>query len=352
MGVREEMAEKCYADLKKEVWETGACARCGACIAVCPADALFFSHRGESESASHPSSTGYCKMETDGVPCGACYLACPRTGEKKASKAPLGNYLKILAARAAFPVERKQSGGAVTAILASALDEGLIDAVVTVTEDRWTLRPRSVVITSSGELVEHAGSRYNWWVPLLAALKEAIIVHKCQRVAVVGVPCAASAVARIRESDLDLHLPFARAIRLVIGLFCTESFDYNRLIRGTLRDEYKIEPWEIRRIDVKGRLEVQKTNGEVLRVPLGELGDCIPGGCRICTDLSAEDADISAGAIGSPEGYTTLIIRTPAGEGFVGHAIDRGMLEAEDGVDTAIITRLAEKKREHGWREP
>ena len=346
------MAEKCYMDLEREVWETGACARCGACIAVCPADALFFAHRGESESASHPSSTGYCKMETDGVPCGACYLACPRTGEKKASKAPLGKYQKILAARAAFPVERKQSGGAVTAILASALDEGLIDAVVTVTEDRWTLRPSSVVITSSGKLVEHAGSRYNWWVPLLAALKEAIIVRKCQRVAVVGVPCAASAVARIRESDLDLHRPFARAIRLVIGLFCTESFDYNRLIRGTFREEYGIEPWEIRRIDVKGRLEVQKTDGEVLHIPLGELGDCIPEGCRICTDLSAEDADISAGAIGSPDGYTTLIIRTPAGMGFIEHAIGRGMLEAEDGVDTAIIARLAEKKREGGQREP
>ncbi len=36
------MAAKSYLDLKSEVWDAGRCSGCGACVAVCPADALTF----------------------------------------------------------------------------------------------------------------------------------------------------------------------------------------------------------------------------------------------------------------------------------------------------------------------
>ena len=38
------MAAKSYLDLKSEVWDAGRCSGCGACVAVCPADALYFDH--------------------------------------------------------------------------------------------------------------------------------------------------------------------------------------------------------------------------------------------------------------------------------------------------------------------
>ena len=72
----------------------------------------------------------YCKQATDNVSCGACYDVCPRVGDQPAET--LGSYLELLTAKSTFEVPRKQSGGAVTAILANALDEGLIDAIVTV----------------------------------------------------------------------------------------------------------------------------------------------------------------------------------------------------------------------------
>lgn len=342
------MADKSYADLKREVWDTGLCARCGACVAVCPADSLFFARGGEGESPLSPESTGYCKMETDGVPCGACYRACPRTGERHPSPSLLGETLEAFAARATFPVAGKQSGGAVTAILKSALEEGIIDAVVTVTADPWTLMPRSVVITDAGVLTAHAGSRYNWWVPLLAALKQAVLEQKCQNIAVVGVPCAVQAARRIRESDFDLLRPFGNAIRLIVGLFCTESFDYARLVEGALRHERGIEPWTVRRLDVKGALEVTLDDGTVVTIPLAELESCIPKGCTTCTDFAALDADIAAGAVGSPEGFTTLLVRTPAGKGFVDRARSAGALETTDAVTLAPAERLAARKAERG----
>ena len=69
----------------------------------------------------------------------------------------LGTYLELLSAKAAFEIPHRESGGAVTAILANALDLGLIDAVVTVTEDPWTLKPSSAVITKSDVLIHEAG---------------------------------------------------------------------------------------------------------------------------------------------------------------------------------------------------
>ena len=299
------MAGKSYLDLKSEVWDTGRCSGCGACVAVCPADALTFD---EGEMVVSPKSTGYCKQATDDVTCGACYDSCPRTGDQPAET--LGEYLELFTAKATFEVPHRQSGGAVTSILANALDEGLIDAVVTVNEDRWTLKPSSVVITKSDVLLQQAGSRYSWWVPLLAALKNAVVERKLKRIAVVGVPCAIQAVSRIRVSENDLLKPYAKAIRLTIGLFCTETFDYTLLIQGKLRSHYKLEPHEIKKLDVKGKLEVLKQDGSTTIVPLAELETCIRKGCHYCTDLTAVRSDISAGAIGSPAGSTTLIVRT------------------------------------------
>ncbi|MDD2473587.1 MAG: coenzyme F420 hydrogenase/dehydrogenase beta subunit N-terminal domain-containing protein, partial [Methanoculleus sp.] len=212
------MEMKTFKDLESEVWATNLCSGCGACVAVCPADALRFA----PEDNTAPVNIGYCKAENDNVPCGACYAACPRT-DLAAQGKMLGACQEVVAARSVFPVERKQSGGAVTAILVNALDEGLIDAVVTVTRDPWTMKPSSAVITSSDALIQHAGSRYAWWVPLLASLKEAVVTRKYRRIAVVGVPCVARATQMIRTSNHDLLKPYAKEIRLVIGLFCTET---------------------------------------------------------------------------------------------------------------------------------
>ncbi|MDD1701628.1 MAG: Coenzyme F420 hydrogenase/dehydrogenase, beta subunit C-terminal domain [Methanoregula sp.] len=333
------MAAKTYQDLKTEVWDTGECSGCGACVAVCPADALSFA---EGEMVVSPRSNGYCKQATDNVPCGACYAVCPRTGDQP--KETLGAYLELLSAKAAFEIPHRQSGGAVTAILANALDEGMIDAVVTVTEDPWTLKPTSAVITKSDVLIHEAGSRYSWWVPLLAALKDAAITRKYTKIAVIGVPCAVQAAARIRASENDLLRPYAKSIRFVVGLFCTETFDYACLVHGKLEKKYKLAPHEIKKLDVKGKLDILKQDDTHLTVPLAELDDTIRPGCRICTDFSSLSADLSAGAVGSPVGFTTLVIRNDTGKGFVESAIRNHKLMTEKSVDIAAIEKLAASK--------
>ena len=119
---------------------------------------------------------------------GAGHVMMPAPGLATSRQIRWGTTLNWYRQKPTFDIPARQSGGAVTAILANALDEGLIDAVVTVTEDRWSLKPSSVVITRSDVLIQQAGSRYSWWVPLLAALKNAVIERKFRRIAVVGFP--------------------------------------------------------------------------------------------------------------------------------------------------------------------
>ncbi len=333
------MERKNYQDLKKEVWDKGICAGCGACVAVCPADAICF---GKPGKMGCPGNIGYCKSANDEVSCGACYDACPRTGP--GPRESIGPAITIISGRASFDVPKKQSGGAVTAILSNALDEGLIDAVVTVSEDRWSLRPSSVVITSTEELVHQAGSRYNWWVPLVAALKTAVIEKKYRRIAVVGVPCVVQALKKIRESDNDLLKPYADSIRLVIGLFCTETFDYQALVNDKLKREYHIDTWQIARLDVKGKLEVTMKDGSSLTLPLKELEGSIRPGCHFCQDLTAVFSDISAGAVGSPMGFTTLIIRNDTGKMFIESAERNKRLITGKDIDISAIEKLAAAK--------
>lgn len=333
------MTDNSYLGLKAGVWDLGKCSGCGACVAVCPADALYFE---EGEMVTRPKSNGYCKQVIDGVQCGACYEVCPRVVDQP--RETIGKYIDLITAKAGFDVPRRQSGGAVTAILSNALDEGLIDAVVTVTEDRWTLKPGSVIITKSDALISEAGSRYSWWVPLLAALKYAAIDKKYRRIAIVGVPCVVQAVARMRGSNNDLVKPYASSIRLVLGLFCTETFDYASLVLGKLKAEKKVDPAQIKKMDIKGKLEILMQDGEKTSLSMNELESCVLEGCHICTDLTSVLSDISAGAVGSPSGSTTLIIRTTTGMSFVENAVRNKKLTLMGSVDTEAIVKVAESK--------
>ncbi len=332
--------KKSYKSLKEEVWDAGTCSGCGGCVAVCPADALFFH---DDPGINHPTSSGYCKMETDSVPCGACYDACPRTGPQK--KETIGSYLQMVRAQSTTKIAHQQNGGAVTAILTAAMQSGLIDGVVTLTEDRWDHRPRSVLITSTGELMEHAGSRYNWSVPVIRSLKSAVIDKKLTRIAVVGTPCVVQAARAMKNSQNDLLIPFGRSIRLIMGLFCTESFNYHTLMEEILKGKAGIAPEQVARMDVKGKLDITLTDGTSKTLTLEEVEKAVRQGCHSCADFSALDADISAGSVGTPDGFTTLIIRTDTGNGFVDHAVSSGALVTSKDVDIGPIEKLATSKQ-------
>ena len=75
-----------------------------------------------------------------------------------------------------------------------------------------------------------------------------------------------------------------------------------------------------------------------------ELETTVRPGCHFCSDFAAIFSDISAGAVGSPQGYTTLIVRNDVGQIFLESALKNGKLVTGPDPDIAAIERLASKK--------
>ncbi len=64
------------------------------------------------------------------------------------------------------------------------------------------------------------------------------------------------------------------------------------------------------------------------------------------TVFAALKADISAGAVGSPNGYTTLIVRTLVGQHLLESAVASGKLSTTDELNLGIVEKLGTKKLE------
>jgi len=324
-----------YKDLKQNVWDTERCCGCGACVGVCPTEALYF-----DEGADHPISNDYCKVTRDEVPCAACYSACPRVEET--SSDGFGNIISIFESKSKVRIQEAQSGGVVSSVLAAAFDSNMIDGAIVMDVDKWSLLSRPSFVRSSDAALRTAGSKYVW-APVLKALRDAIEDRKLHKIAVVGTPCVATAVKRIRESDVDVLSIYKNAIRLSIGLFCTEVFTSELL--NDLQATHGIKPWEIRGIDVKGRLIVKLRNQATVELPLKDASVSRRGGCAHCLDFTSEDADLSFGSVGASADHTTVIVRTDVGEGFLKLAQSAGYIELKQGIDITAIAKIGGKKK-------
>jgi len=287
----------------------------------------------------HPDTHNYCKCEKDDVPCGGCYSCCPRL-DTFLEKYGLGEYHKIVSAKANIEISKKQSGGAVTGILYNALERDLVDAVIMVGQDHTTMMTYSIAVTDPKKLLCYAGSKYLWYTPSLTALTDIIEKERCSRIAIIGTPCVCQAIRKMLDSDNPVLNRLKDSIELIIGVFCTEIFDYHDAI-DYLR-ENGIEPGDIKRIDIKKDLIIDKYDGERVELPIKK--DLKRQGCRYCLDFSAVDADISAGSIGSEEGYTTLMVRTNAGEFFLNSAEENGYIDSEPLESTKVVEKFCNLK--------
>jgi len=330
------MALISYKDLKQKVWDVNRCCGCGACVGVCPTEALYF----DSNEANSPASNDYCKVTRDSVPCGACFNACPRTDTIESSE--FGNIISIYQSKSKINVPYAQSGGVVSSILLAARDLGLIDGVILMDVDRWNQKSEPKLAVTWDDILAAAGSRYVW-APILKKLREAIEERKLKKIAIVGTPCVMSAVRKIRESDLDVLSIYKKAIRLSLGLFCTETFTDKLLDK--LEKELDINPFDIKSIDVKGKFIVTRNDLGKVEIPLSDTHDFKKRGCESCVDFTSEDADLSLGAVGAEPGFTVVIVRNKTGEGFLKLAASSGYIELKRGVNLEAIAKIGSKKK-------
>ncbi len=314
---------KTFNDLIVEVQDKGICGRCGGCVSFCSAGE-FNALRTDEDSTPRWADEEKC------VKCGICYLICPQIkalnselDERMAWKPPIGSYRKLISAQTTAPeiMAVCTDGGVVTSLLKYALEKGMIQAaIVSRRVGPFTRRP--MVATKPEELLEAAGShfeetfhleeigsQYGSFVPSVRDIRR-LEEQKLDKIALVGTPCQ---VYTFRKMELLRVVP-SDTIALTIGLFCMENFSFDGAARKKLEKNTGIRFKNIQKLNVKDNVVVTQENGEVIHVPFEAVDEIARPACFACSDFACDYADLSCGGLGSPDGYTTTLIRTSIGE--------------------------------------
>ena len=326
---RLEGSKDSYGKLIREIVNTGVCTHCGACVATC--EALVWED-------GKPKLVGKCNG------CGVCYNQCPRT--LTLEEALIGKYTHAYTAKAKNAAIKGQDGGVVTAILDFLLDSGLIDsAVVTQKDQQLPWKPVPTIVRSKEELYKSSGSIY-CHSQTLVALVDAINSGD-NSIAFVGTPCNIDAIHKMKSSPTGLLNLFMRSNIIKIGLFCMDSFDYNSLNIFMLQKGIDINQNEKMTIQ-KGKFTFIAKDGKTWSYPVHDLDIAKSSSCNYCLDLTSEFADISVGSVGSPDGWSTVLIRSGIGEEIFNEAVRNGYIEIKPQAPamTAVIGLAKIKKVE------
>lgn len=339
---------KIFGHLLREIINTGKCVSCGTCISVCPAETVKLVD-------NLPKLTGICLL------CGMCYYNCPQVdfdreniekqvfGRIRTEKEELtGIYTGAYAARSLINEIKGQDGGVVTALLINFIREDG-DAVIAVDliEDK-TWFPKSIVATSEKEILSSAGTKYTPSSNLIG-VGNAVKDYDKNKIAVVGTPCQIRAL-RMLDQGTYRHSEISNAVKLKIGLFCMETFDYDSLMEYLATED--INPEKVTKFEIRdGKFIANYGNDMAFETKLKNVKKLIRSCCTQCQDFSAEFADISVGNVGSPNGWSTILIRTNKGEEILRAAEEKKLIEIKPLEDfkpgITLVKRLAKRKKKN-----
>ena len=338
--------KKGFDELSKNVISTGECSRCGACVLVCPyKDVLEYSDLS-------PNLIGDC------VDCGICLRVCHRYNAQKLKleefvfgrirnpEESYGLYKRVIVAKSRDEEVLKscQDGGVVTTLLIAALESGEIDgAIVSGLDPNTPWLPVPMVAMTRKEILKGAGTRYSF-SPNLLALKEALS-KGLKNVAFVGTPCEIQAIRMIQMAPLK---KYGDIIKFTVGLFCTESFDYEGLMIKRIQEDLELDLNDVAKINIKGMILVSTVSGDLYKIPLKEAKQFAETKCQYCTDFSAELADISVGGVGL-DGRTLTVLRTDMGTSIFEDTVKKGLLEVNPAEEfqsaMKLLVKLSNLKR-------
>jgi coenzyme F420 hydrogenase subunit beta len=336
-----------YNVLEKKIINSGFCTLCGACEAACPVNALHI--EGEKVRRLHD-----CSKDLDLCP--ICYGMCPHSEAhllkslKFVADAPfrneeLGYYRKIMLAQAVNLKLREQShgGAVVTSLLTYGIEKKIFDsAIVSQAETENPAKPKPAVALVPDDILSAVGSKF-FPSSVAQAYGSAVYGYGKTKIGFVGVPCH---VLALRKMEAWQH-KISDGLKIAIGLFCFGTFSLSPMLEH-IEKTYKIKPSEIKRMRLSSKFVVQ-TERDVIRIPLSEIEDHILPSCRTCTDFTAELADISVGGAYPLKDWSTVIIRTKAGEDLFYDAVENGVIntrviEQEPNVIERVMVASIQKR--------
>ena len=324
----------------------GTCIGCGTCAGVCHAEAIDMNIN--DRGFYFPKID--LKKCTD---CELCYNVCPQTNEdnnfdklnefvfgKNQHDILLGNYISCYTGYSTDETLRynSSSGGTVTQLLISALEDGIIDgALVTRMKRNKPLEPEPFIARTKDEIISAMGSKY-CPVPANIMLKE--IINGNGKFAVVGLPCH---IQGIRKAEM-LNSELRDKIVLHFGLLCSAMKSFF----GTeyILEQIKLEKDNVENIKYRGDgwpgcLQITEHNK---KYTLNLLDLLYYGGlypffvnplCIHCSDFTAELSDISCGdawnlANDDEKGTSLLICRTNNGRDLLNKNISNDNIKLKN----------------------
>jgi len=327
---------KTFHDLIRLVQQNNFCGKCGGCVAFCSADNL-----------------GALEIGPDGMPrfadeekclkCGICYMICPNIHDldeelKKKTKwePPIGPIKDLVSAQTTNPTvgEGCTDGGVVTSLLLYLLDNHMIDGAL-VSRSDGPFHRGPMLATSGEEIVSASGSHYDESFSMIElgsqystyspAMQELRSLRKglVDRVAMVGTPCQIHTVRKMQVLGI---IP-SDVIKYCFGLFCMENFSFNDIQLRHLEKKYGFELTQVSKVNVKEDFFIYLKNGRMIHIPFEEIDTIARPACLVCPDFSAEYSDISFGGLGSPEGYTSVLIRSEKGKMVYRGALAAGYIK-------------------------
>lgn len=343
---------KTFKDLTREVVDRGLCGKCGGCISFCSAGDLNALEIGRSGLPQYSNEDNCLK-------CGICYLICPQIDTLNTElknrfewKPPIGRNKFVSSAQTTDPQIMKvcTDGGVVTSLLAYLLENNLINAAL-VSKKKGSFSREPIIATTREELISAAGSqfsesyhleelggKYTTYAPMLSTVK-ALEKRYLRDVAIVGTPCQLNTIRKMQVLGI---IP-AHLVKYAIGLFCIENFSFNDLARERLEKRLSIDLEEIEKVNIKEDLILNLKSGITVHIPLEEVTEVARPACLACMDFSNEYADISVGGLGSPDGFTSVLVRTDAGEAIFSEAIEQGYIRER--VFEKVEERRVEKTK-------
>ncbi len=290
------------------------CTMCGNCLAVCPRNALM-------------AVDDAIKANANCISCRSCIRNCPGYefdfpqfnksifGSFNNAYSPfLGYYQELKIGRCLNKAKKASSGGLVSALLASAMENKLVDGVIVIDFDKG-FKPVAKVVRTKNGILRAAGSKYSV-VPVNEVLKT---FRKGENYAFVGLPCHIHGIRLLQKNNFAP----ASQIKFCVGLFCGRTM--HSCATKFIIKKLKCYPQNIIDISYRGGawpggFRVQEFNGKkyFLHKRYYDLFNLMfnPKRCLACPDYTSEFADVSVGDcwIKGKEAYSTVIVRTPKGK--------------------------------------
>ena len=260
----------------------------------------------------------------------------------------LGNYKSVVSARCTDKeiLKGAQDGGIVTQLFAFALESGIIDGAIVAGNGAEPWRPEPVVATTRAELLAARGTKYNL-SPNMSLIKEVTRSYGMDKVGIVGTPCQMQALRKGQVYPIGLR-DVGDKIALAVGIFCMENFPYQSIIQ-LVEDHAAMKMESVKKMEIgKGKFWVYGKHGQVVQLPLKVTHKYEQPGCHVCLDYVANLGDISTGSVGSPDGWSTVFVRSRNGDSVWAKAIAAGCFETQPmekvkpGLE--LVTKLANEK--------